>query len=120
MRDCPSDLRLTLFLEGRASDVEALEIRRHLARCQACAHSVAAGLALQDLETAGALSAVEAREAAGATRRLAELAKARGVEPAAAETPKDPESGLGARLKGLFGGFVAAAGLAEWKGTLDL
>lgn len=118
MCDCPSDLRLTLFLEGQLSGEEALQIRRHVAWCPACAHVVAAGLVLQDLETAGALPAVEAQEAAGATQRLAELAKARGVDVAAAGTPKDPESGLGSRLKGLFGGFVAATGLAEWQEIL--
>lgn len=119
MPNCPNDLLLTLFLEGQLSSDEALEIRRHLAWCQACAHSVAAGLVLQDLETVGALPAVEAREAGAATRRLAELTKARTRNAPTPGAPKDPESGLGSRLKDLFGGFVmAAAGLAEWQGSL--
>lgn len=118
MRDCPSNLRLTLFLEGQLAGEEARQIRRHVTWCPACAHVVAAGLALQDLETAGALPAVETQEAVTATQRLAELAKARGVDAAAAGTSKNPESGLGSRLKNLFGGFVAATGLAEWQEIL--
>ncbi len=118
MRDCPSDLLLTLFLEGRLPEDETIRVRRHVARCPACARAAAAGLALQDLETAGALPAVEAREAAGAARRLAELAKA-SVGDASAGSPKDPDSGLSSRFKGLLGGFVAAAGLAKWHEVLE-
>lgn len=119
MRDCPSDLLLTLFLEGRLPEDETVLVRRHVARCPACARAAAAGLAIQDLETAGALPAVEAREAAGATRRLAELAKASVGDASTAGTPKDPDSGPSSRLKGLLGGFVAAAGLAKWHEVLE-
>ncbi|MBL8254379.1 MAG: zf-HC2 domain-containing protein [Candidatus Competibacter sp.] len=119
MRDCPSDLLLTLFLEGRLSDDETVRVRRHVARCPACARAAAAGLALQDLETAGALPAVEAREAAGAARRLAELAKASVGDASTSGSPKDPDSGLSSRFKRLLGGFVAAAGLAKWHEVLE-
>lgn len=118
MPACPSDLRLTLFLEGQLSGDEALQVRRHVAQCPACAHVAVTGLALQNLATVGVWPAVEAREAAAATRRLADLSKARVADSSTAGAPKDPGAGLGSRLKGLLGGFVAAASLAEWQGIL--
>ncbi|MCB1767598.1 MAG: zf-HC2 domain-containing protein, partial [Candidatus Competibacteraceae bacterium] len=118
MPDCPSDVLLTLFLEGGLPEDQAGQVRRHVARCAACSRVAALEWALQDLETVGALPAVEAREAAAATRRLAELVKARDRGASIAGSPKNPKSGLGSRLKGFFGGVVAATGLAELQGLL--
>lgn len=120
MLDCPSDLQLTLFLEGQLSKKDALDIRLHSVRCAECALIVEAGLALQDLEAADRLPTVSAREAAEAVRRLRGLAGSMKDHPSdESSSPQSPEPGIGARFKDLFSGFVIATGLSGWREALE-
>lgn len=120
MLDCPSDLRLTLFLEGQLSEKDALYIRLHATRCTECVRTVAAGLALQDLEAAGKLSPVSAQETAAAARRLRRLIDNMKVRLSDEfSSPQTPKPGVGARIKNLFSGFVIATGLSNWREALE-
>lgn len=49
MTDCPSDIRLALFVESQLTESESAQIRHHIAACAECSEAFRAGLELHNL-----------------------------------------------------------------------
>ena len=50
MLKCPTEIQLTLFIEGKLTKTEARKIRQHIAKCKHCSNMLADLIKLQDLE----------------------------------------------------------------------
>jgi anti-sigma factor RsiW len=57
MRNCPTDIQIALFADGRLSALDTKEMCQHIATCQECSHLLIDVLSINDMHATGLLAA---------------------------------------------------------------
>lgn len=116
MDNCPSDLDIERFLEGKMHEGEASAVRKHLASCSECSAVYISALELFDAEDAELLTPISSAEKSRARDVLQAFAQSKETGEEAPESiwerPRR-RPGLRERLSSVFSPFgVGAATLA--------
>ncbi|MDJ0899709.1 MAG: hypothetical protein QNJ55_12950 [Xenococcus sp. MO_188.B8] len=114
MFKCPTEIQLTLFIEGKLSKTEAIKIRQHIAECQNCSRVLADIIQLQDLEVNGLLPEVTQQELDNAFRAIEKLRQNQEKAlPTVSKTKNHRLTKTNHESNGFLGGVIAAAGLTK-------
>ena len=114
MSNCPTEIQLTLFFEGKLPEKEAIKIRRHLAMCQNCSRILVDMIQLQDLEIEGLLPEVTKQEINSAFQAIEKLIHNQ-EQPLStiSKTKNSHRTRSNDESNGFFGEIIAAAEFKE-------
>ncbi len=111
MRNCPTDIQIALFAEGRLLDADAKAIRQHIAVCQECSHLLTDILAINDLLAIGLLPSPPQEEMSRSADRVRQILEQSKPQAHTLKDRRDTFYGMAATFTlGMLGGN--AAGIA--------